>query len=295
MKKHLSLILLILSAVLLAVIGIYLINSGKIAPQAATNEAVLSLSPSSSSFNLNSTFNIEIIVNSGGSTIDGADVVNLNYPNASLELLKITPGSIFQVTPVKQGGGIVSLVAIVPPGNNGYNGTGTVATLTFKTIGSGTANLTFDFTPGSTRDCNVAEHGTGQDILGSVNNGTYNLTTITETPTSTPTSNSPTGGNTGNGTSSNTTTQTKKTTTNSQSSVSLPTPTTAAQAATAAKPGPAELKVGGFTASLTLGYILYFLIPTLFVFDLYFIWRKIRRNRQLLPKNDTDTVKSELI
>jgi hypothetical protein len=283
-KKHLVLIILIVVAVILAVAGVILLNSGKILPQAASNGATLALSPSSGSVNSGSTISLDVMVNTGGLTIDGVDLVNLNYPADKLELQKITQGANFQVTPVKQSGGVISLVATVPPGSSGYNGNSNVATLAFKALALGTANLTFDFTLSSTRDCNVAEHGTGKDILTEVFNGTYSIIAAGATPAPTPT---PKPGGTTSPSSSTTSSKTKTTTAKSSPSPASSS-TLAPEETLSITPTPAPeatVMVGGYTASMTVGYILYFLIPILFLLDLYLIWKKLR-TKPLRKDND---------
>ncbi len=80
--------------------------------------------------------------------------------------------------------GKISLSGIVTPGGPGFTGTGTVATVSFKVLAEAeAAPVSFDFTPGATTDCNIAEHATGNDILNEVINGAYTLGAPADAPT----------------------------------------------------------------------------------------------------------------
>jgi len=149
--------------------------------------ASLSLSPNSQSVNVGENFNINIILNTDGKQVDGVDIFYLNYDPNILEVLdadnnasgvQIKTGSIFPMylgNTVDTQRGKVSLSGIISPGGNAYTGSGTFATVNFKAKDSGTAEAKFDFTPGATQDCNIAEHATGKDVLASVTNAKFTV------------------------------------------------------------------------------------------------------------------------
>lgn len=152
-------------------------------PAKAWAAASLSFSPASQSVTLNNNFNISVILNTGGSDTDGADVI-VNYDGNRLQIVSATLGDLYanKLVVDTSTNGKITLRATTTA-DQSYNGTGTFATLSFKAIAEGTANVYFDFTSGSTTDSNVAY--LGDDLLGSVSNGSY---TISQSTTSTTTS-----------------------------------------------------------------------------------------------------------
>ncbi len=149
--------------------------------------ATLTLSPSSSSVSVGNTFTVNILLNASGQATYGVDINRLRFNPALLQVVdadsntsgvQITMGSLMSVTTlnsVDNVGGSIQLSQLADPGNI-YNGSGTFATITFRAISAGTANVTFDFTSGSGTDTNVA--GLGSDLLSSITNGTYTLTAV---------------------------------------------------------------------------------------------------------------------
>ena len=144
--------------------------------------ATLSLSPSRGSNNAGDIFSVNILLNTGGSAVQGVDVAYLNYNPALLEAqdddgavagTQITAGTLMPSTltnPVESATGKITFSQVTDSGAS-YTGNGVLATIRFKTLSAGTANVNFDFTAGSTIDTNIAS--AGNDILGSVTNGAY--------------------------------------------------------------------------------------------------------------------------
>jgi hypothetical protein len=146
--------------------------------QALGASATLSLSPASGSFTAGHTFDIQVILNTGGAKVVGTDIY-INYPKDILALEDIVNGTIFGQYVGKQinnGAGTASLSGLATSVDVLFSGTGTFATLKFKGLKQGTANVTFTFTPGTRNDSNVADNETKTDILSSVTNGTYTIT-----------------------------------------------------------------------------------------------------------------------
>ena len=145
--------------------------------------AILDLSSTSTSFQVGDIFEVQILLNTQSSQIDGVDIHYLNYDNSLLEVqdansttsgIQIEPGSLLEETlinSVEATSGKIDFSQTTSPQNT-YSGSGTLATITFKVLAEGTTTLTFDFTSGDTTDCNVASEGS--DILSSV--GTLTLT-----------------------------------------------------------------------------------------------------------------------
>ncbi len=108
------------------------------------NEALFFVSPSSGTFNVNDTFQVELRMGTSASVITGKAYLNFNSSLLSVSSIS-TAGSVFnayfgeQTSTSNQ----VKIQAFaIPPGFIGNNGL--VATITFRAIGAGTASLTYD-------------------------------------------------------------------------------------------------------------------------------------------------------
>jgi hypothetical protein len=124
-----------------------------------TSAATLSLSPSSQSVNVGDTFSVVVNLDTQGVSIDGVDLRYLNYNPAILQLqdgntfasgVQITPGSLMPMTLVNSVDtnlGRVTFSQATSGGSNKYKGSGVLATLTFKALAAGTANVSFNYTP----------------------------------------------------------------------------------------------------------------------------------------------------
>ncbi len=160
------------------------------------NASTLILSPASGSFTSGQTFTVDINLNTAGAAVDGVDLFYLRYPSNILEVqdsnagtagVQIAPGTLFSQTLTNIADAATGRITFsaVTTGGTTYNGSGKLATITFKAVGNGTAAVTFDFSPGSTSDTNVA--GAGADTLTSVTNGSYTVSGVTTPPPPPPT------------------------------------------------------------------------------------------------------------
>jgi len=180
--------LIIISVAILLAVGVYfyLVQAKIIGPRIAAGEATLSISPSSGVYDTGSTFAVDILLDTAGQEIDGVDIFYLNYNPAFLEVIdadssipgkQITNGDVFDIyvgNSVDEDEGKISISGIVSPGGTPFSGSGTVATINFQALSQrAETDLTFDYVADATTDCNVAEHETGNDILGGVTNGSY--------------------------------------------------------------------------------------------------------------------------
>jgi hypothetical protein len=144
-----------------------------------THAATLSVSPSSSSTSVGQTFTLNILLDTQGQAIDGVDVYSLNYSPSLLQVqdsdaatagTQISPGSLMTITSansVNASTGKINFSQITSGGTT-YNGSGVLASVTFKALAVGTASVTLNYTPGATNDSNVA--GGGTDKLTGVTN-----------------------------------------------------------------------------------------------------------------------------
>ncbi|MBI2063536.1 MAG: hypothetical protein HYT65_00895 [Candidatus Yanofskybacteria bacterium] len=163
--------------------------------------ATLVVSPSVADIIVGGTFSVNILLDTEGAEIHGVDVNALNYDPAILEVqdangiisgVQISPGTLMPVVTYNDvSGGRIVFSQVTNDGLT-FNGQGVLVSINFTALKTGTANVTFDFTPGSTIDSNVAEDGI--DALDGVTNGTYNITVTTPTPTPTPDSSGDGGG-----------------------------------------------------------------------------------------------------
>jgi hypothetical protein len=136
--------------------------------QAATQNAVpqvsLSLTPTSSMASIGQTVTLDVMLDTKGLAVDGLDIFSLNYDPALVEVVdadstkagvQITGSPVMQVVSNKAEKGKITYSMVVPGGQT-YTGQSKVASIQFKALKAGSANLSFDFTPGATSDTNVA-------------------------------------------------------------------------------------------------------------------------------------------
>ncbi|MEQ1499820.1 MAG: dockerin type I domain-containing protein [Parcubacteria group bacterium] len=155
------------------------------------NSATLVLSPSSTSVSVNSTFTVNILLDTTGQPTYGVDINRLRFNPAILQVVdadvatagvQVTLGSLMSVATLNSAdntGGSIQLSQLATPGNT-FTGSGTFATITFRAISAGTSNVTFDFTSGNGTDTNVA--GLGSDLLTSAPSASYTVSALDTTP-----------------------------------------------------------------------------------------------------------------
>ena len=145
--------------------------------------ATLALSPVSGSYTVGQNFSLTVNLNTQGANTDGVDLHYLRFNKTYLELKSATPGALYAntLTNVIDNVNGTYNFSQVSSGGAHYNGSGVLLTLNFQAKAIGTAVVSFDFTVGSSLDCNVAV--VGADVLGAVTNGSY---TIAAAPDITP-------------------------------------------------------------------------------------------------------------
>lgn len=152
-------------------------------PSALAQQATLSLSPSSGTFNKGCDFSLEIVLDTASAQTDGTDAIII-YDPARFSATQVTSGTIYPDYPgnnIDPTGKITisGLSSISTP----FTGKGTLATINFKVsdnASTGVSQIKFDFDPNDkakTTDSNVVERGTVSDILNSVVNGNYTVGT----------------------------------------------------------------------------------------------------------------------
>jgi len=144
-----------------------------IQPGLAFAGASLSFSPATQSVMVSDSFEVDVVLDTGGVETDGVDIL-ISYDEMKLEAKNAVLGSLYDNKineDVSQPGKIV-LQAVSDVGS-GFVGKGNLARISFKTIAGGPAQVSFDMIGESTTDCNVSANG--QDILASVSNGAYTI------------------------------------------------------------------------------------------------------------------------
>ncbi len=148
----------------------------------ASAAATLVLSPTSATVGNSQTITVTIILDTKGQATDGIDIFSLNYNPAILQVVddntsasgvQITPGTLFPITVSNAANNSTGVIQFSQASSGGttYTGSGTLATIHFQTVGSGTSAVTFDHTVGKTTDTNIAFQGT--DLLTSVTNASF--------------------------------------------------------------------------------------------------------------------------
>lgn len=153
--------------------------------------AILSLDPSTGTFNRGCSFTLNVNLDTGGTggtggtQTDGSDAI-IFYDPTRFNATSITNGTIYPDYPgnnIDPTGKITisGLASVSTP----FAGKGTLAIINF-TVGSnaptGAVQIKFDFDPihkAETRDSNVVERGTVVDVLNSVVDGNYTIGTGT--------------------------------------------------------------------------------------------------------------------
>lgn len=134
----------------------------------------MSLSANKTELKIGDTVSVAVLFNSGGHTLDGADLI-VKFDPKVLEVFKngLLKGQAFDEYPllvVDQKAGLISISGINTVKKD-LKGTGVLANIVFTAKAKGQTNLTVNFEPNSTSDSNLVEAGTAKDILEKV----YNL------------------------------------------------------------------------------------------------------------------------
>lgn len=145
---------------------------------ATVSAASLALSPSTGVYTSNSTFSVNVMVNTGGKPVNAADGT-LTFNPRELSVVSVNrTGSIFNLWVAEpsfsNSAGTINFSGGSPAGYSGN--TGKIMTVTFRAIGSGTARTSFS--SGSV----LANDGKGTNILTAMNSGTYTIQARSETP-----------------------------------------------------------------------------------------------------------------
>jgi len=137
----------------------------------------LSVTPASQSVANGQIFNVDVMLNTGNDAIDGVDLFYLRYDPNILQVqdssvsvigVQISPENLLPVTLINTANNSNGTIQFsqVSSGGTTYQGSGKLATISFRAIANGNSNVSIDFSPGGTADSNVA--GSGTEKLSSV-------------------------------------------------------------------------------------------------------------------------------
>lgn len=141
-------------------------------PKGEVKKASLSLVPNQKELKVGQTFSLGIEIKTGDFKVDTVDVI-LSFDPSLLMVEKITPGQFFAEYPIqkKEKGKILltGTVGISGKQKGGVKGRGDFASVTFRTLASGSAKIYFD-----QKRTVVASRG--ENVLGEAVGGEYEIT-----------------------------------------------------------------------------------------------------------------------
>lgn len=155
-----------------------LANTQSLSTKASVSSASLSLSPASGSYDFSPTasYPLGIVLDTRGKSIDGVDVlINFDSNKAQVVGSKVSTTALFEEFPQNVVDNVKGQIRFSALTFDAKPKTGIVGTFTFKPRSVGQVDFNFEYTFGSTKDSNVADHDSGKDILGEVSNGSYSF------------------------------------------------------------------------------------------------------------------------
>lgn len=142
----------------------------------------MQFSPTSLSPNQGELFEVSVIVNTNNQEIGGAGA-RIKYDPKSVIVDSVIVGDIFADYPqVKHDNmkGELVISGISANSSSLYSGEGVLATIRWQAVAAGKSKVTFDFTPGSTTDSNMAVTFGNGDILSQVNELSLNVNAVNQ-------------------------------------------------------------------------------------------------------------------
>lgn len=154
-----------------SVIALILFTTACLSPiRVHAADATITLKPDTASTHLGGEFTLSVMVDTAGYASGGVGTV-IKYDPDMVAATHINPGSIFAdypLTTIDQTNGKITISGIAASADHLYTGAGEFATVTFLARNVGTGTISFDFTPGSTRDSNIAVMFGNGDVLARV-------------------------------------------------------------------------------------------------------------------------------
>ncbi len=184
----------------LSTIFVFLALMSQVEAKTVYAGAKLYLDPASATKTLNETFNVTARVDSGGEVVGGVDGVG-TYDSSRLELISITKASDMVFSDLDSGGscqigtssgGKFSFTCYANSAVDNTAAAGSLVVFNFKAKATGTANVAFSCTSGSTVDSNIVKTSTSGDVISCSENGSGSYVINEGSNTSAPTSTSTT-------------------------------------------------------------------------------------------------------
>lgn len=119
--------------------------------------ATIQFLPTTGTFSVDSKFDVQINVDTEAVDTTSTDAV-INFDNSLLSVDSVSYGSFYSTVLHSQESGKLFISGMVSSPEQTVNGTGTLATVSFKVLTSGTAELSFACTDGKTDDSNVTKN-----------------------------------------------------------------------------------------------------------------------------------------
>ncbi len=143
---------------------------------------------------VNETFHLQVIVDAGSEQITSADAY-VTYDPTSIEAQTVSEGTFFPTVTNNIEPGQVYVAGLVDDPNSPKTGSGTIATITFKTIKAGSVTLSFNCDPNVYNTSRIIKNDyESTNIIDCSQNGTATITigesstAQSGTPTPTPSS-----------------------------------------------------------------------------------------------------------
>lgn len=147
-----------------------------LATRAAAEPGSLALSPAGGDFSVGAEVPVGIVIDSGGRSADGADVI-INFDPKAIQVVgtAVTTAPVFQQYPVNSVDNTKGEVRLSGLTFDPKPLAGIMGSFRIKAVKSGPAALSVRFEEGSTTESTIAEHGSAMNILGTVINASYNF------------------------------------------------------------------------------------------------------------------------
>lgn len=145
-------------------------------------QATLSISPSTGTYNRNCSFALDVNINTAGGQTDGTDAIVI-YDPSRFSATSITNGTVYPEYPgnnIDEVNGKITISGLASV-SSAFSGQGKLATINFTVkdkATTGATQVTIDFDAQNktkTTDSNVVQRGTIADILNSVVNGNFTV------------------------------------------------------------------------------------------------------------------------
>ncbi len=154
--------------------------------------ASFSLSPAEKTVNLGADLSLNVLIDTGSTETESADAILL-YDETKLSAISATLSSLYE-NKISQDTSQSGKVILRATSDSGFVGSGIFATVVFRTIATGAANVSFQVIAGSTADSNIMADD--EDILTTASNGVYTIqstaiggtATASATPSASPSS-----------------------------------------------------------------------------------------------------------